>query len=448
MTPSSDLTPPGQALKSLERRYSLVIALGWFATILPGAVIVLYAQSRGLSLAGIGLYGAVYGITAALLELPTGNLADEVGRKRVALWSYALSALAQLVLLFAFSLPAFLVYAVVGGLARALGSGALAAWFISSLKALDPEINLQPSLARVNTVELLALGLGSLGGAGLAAGLTVVAPDGLWGQSPLAAAIVAALLMHLLTLGVAWKVIQESARSHRSVAASLRAGLLGLPTALRDAGQAIRLSPLLPWLLGLEVLTGLMPAASETYWQPFFSERFGLGGTATVVFGVLLAGCFLAGMLGNLSAGPLLRVFGERVSRLGVVTQIMQAGALVALAWQGSVWLAAGLLWLTYFARSAFSSSFTALYNGQVAEERRSLMLSVLSVAVFVGFSVGNIALGLISTRWSVSWAWTLVAGVLLLSLPAFSKLGQTHSMGKAMPQSPEVTPENEATRR
>ena len=80
-----DLHPLHRQVVQLERRYAVVLAINWLAAIFPGAVMVLYAQSRGLSLAGIGAYVAVYGVTVALLDLPTGNLADSVGRKRTAL---------------------------------------------------------------------------------------------------------------------------------------------------------------------------------------------------------------------------------------------------------------------------------------------------------------------------------------------------------------------------
>ena len=93
---------------------------------------------------------------------------------------------------------------------------------------------------------------------------------------------------------------------------ALREGLRSLPAALRQVGLTLRQSALLPRLLLLEGLTGLMLAASETYWQPFFAERFGLSDSATILFGVLLAGCFLAGMLGNLCAGPLLGSWAAR----------------------------------------------------------------------------------------------------------------------------------------
>lgn len=426
--PTSTATPPEARLAAVQRAYSLVVFLNWFAAILPGGVIVLFAQSRGLTLADIGLYVAVYGVTVALLELPTGNLADVVGRKRVALLGSGLAAVAKLALLFAFSLPAFLGYAVLWGLARALSSGALEAWFVSTLRGIDPDVDLQPRFARVNTVELFALGAGALVGAALPGGWSAAFP--VQAFSPLAVTVLASLVLHLVALVVMWRVIHEAPRPHASLLAALRAGLVGLPSNLRAAGRTIRRDVTLPWLLLLEGLTGLMLAASETYWQPFFAGRFGLGESSTVVFGVLLAGCFVAGMLGNLCSGALLRLARQRVDRLGMLTQGVQAAALVALAWQGSVWLAAALLWLTYFARTAFSSSFLALYNGRVSDERRSLMLSVLSVALFLGMSLGNAALGVVSRGWSISWAWTLVAGVLLLSVRVFSKFRPERETG------------------
>ena len=410
----------GQRLARLERRYGLVVFLNWFAVILPGAVLVLFAQSRGLSLAEIGLYGAVYSATAALLELPTGNLADKLGRKRVALAGYTLVIFSQLVLLFAFTLPAFLIYAVLGGLARALGSGALDAWYVKSLQAVDPDTALQPRLARINTVELLALGTGALLGAGLSALLAT------WGiSSPLAAVVLASLLLHVLTLTVTWRLIEEGPRHQASVLATLRQGLMSLPSALRAVGQSLRADAWLPWLLLLEAVGGVSVAASETFWQPFFAAHFRLGGSGTTVLGVLLGGCFLAGMLGNLASGWLLGLAGGRAHRLGAGSHLVQAAALLALAWPGqtALWLAAGLFWLTYFARTAFSSSLLALYNGQVGDDRRSLMLSVLSVAFFLGVSLGNLGLGAVSTSWSISWAWTLTAGVVLLSVGVFPRL-------------------------
>ncbi len=105
-------------LRHIQRTYYLVTALSWFAAVLPAAVSILFAQSRGFSIFQISLYAAVYALTVAALELPTGGLADTLGRKRTALLAYAFALAASTVLLFAFSLPALLGYALLYGTSR------------------------------------------------------------------------------------------------------------------------------------------------------------------------------------------------------------------------------------------------------------------------------------------------------------------------------------------
>ncbi|WP_293913633.1 MFS transporter [Deinococcus sp.] len=420
------------SLTRLERAYSAVVFCHWFGVILPGAVMVLYAQARGLSLAEIGLYGAVQSATAALFELPTGNLADRAGRKRAALGGAALLALSTGALLVSASLPGFVLYAVLGGLARALSSGALDAWFVDRVRALAPDADLQPRLARLNTTELLALGLGPLAGAALPV---------LWrglklGGDPMSVVIAASLLVNLLTLALIWTRIHDPERPQTAhpqtdhpqtnVVPALRAGLSSLPTALKEAAHSVRRDSLLPRLLLLEALGGVVVAACQTFWQPFFADQLGLGRTNTLVFGGVLGGCFLAGMVGNLVAARTLAGLGGRLDWLGRLSQGAQALALLLLAWSGSVWAAAGLLWLLYLVRTVPMSSLTALYNERIPSERRSLMLSVLSVAFFIGVTLGNLGLGVLAEQTSVRVAWTVTAGVLLLSVGLFKKLDRT----------------------
>ena len=71
-------TPAG-----LVRRFALLSALRWFPVGLTIPVNVLLMQARGLDLAVIGGLYAIYGIVTIALELPTGGLADVVGRRTV-----------------------------------------------------------------------------------------------------------------------------------------------------------------------------------------------------------------------------------------------------------------------------------------------------------------------------------------------------------------------------
>lgn len=83
---------------------------------------------------GAALYLAVGFVTQLLLELPTGALADLIGRKKTVILAYFIDALQYLLMAFATTLPQFLILSVVSGTAEALRSGSLEAIVYDSLK--------------------------------------------------------------------------------------------------------------------------------------------------------------------------------------------------------------------------------------------------------------------------------------------------------------------------
>lgn len=83
---------------------------------------------------GAALFLAASFVTQLLLELPTGALADLIGRKKTVILAYIIDALQYLGMAFATSLPQFLVLSIVSGTAEALRSGSLEAIVYDSLK--------------------------------------------------------------------------------------------------------------------------------------------------------------------------------------------------------------------------------------------------------------------------------------------------------------------------
>lgn len=224
---------------SIRRRYGLITFLIWFATALPLALSVLLVQGRGLSLSEIGLVMGIYSLTVVLLEVPTGGLADAAGRKRVALLAYALQAVSSVLLLLAFSFPAFLVAMLVYGAGRALSSGSLDAWFVDELQGANPDVDLQPALARVETISLFALGAGTLAGSLLPALFAALPADGTAVWTPLATPLVAALGVRIVLLFAITLLVHESRTAAQQT--GWRAGLLAIPACCvirsRSAGQ-------------------------------------------------------------------------------------------------------------------------------------------------------------------------------------------------------------------
>jgi MFS family permease len=127
-----------RTLRSIERRYLALTALRWLPTGLTIPVLVVLLQSRGLTLADIGLVSAVQGITVLVLELPTGGLADALGRRAVLVVASVLDVASLALLAVAHSLPAILAAWAVQGAYRALDAGPLDAWYVDTSQAADP----------------------------------------------------------------------------------------------------------------------------------------------------------------------------------------------------------------------------------------------------------------------------------------------------------------------
>ena len=70
-------------VEQVSRRYLALVALRWFPTGLLIPVVMLLPLERGLTLSEIGLAAAAQGLFVLFLELPTGGLADSLGRKHV-----------------------------------------------------------------------------------------------------------------------------------------------------------------------------------------------------------------------------------------------------------------------------------------------------------------------------------------------------------------------------
>ena len=403
-------------VRSVRRRYYSITFLVWLATALPLSLSVLLAQARGIGLAEVGLALGIYSLTVVALEVPTGGLADAVGRKRVALVAFALAALYNLAFLFAFSFPTLLLAMILYGVSRALSSGALDAWFVDALLATDPDTDLQPALAGAETVGLAALGLGTLLGGALPRLFAGLPPDGTAVLTPLAVPIVAALAVKLLLVAAVALLIHEP---RPAGGASWRAGFRAVPGLVRDAAQLSRANPRLLLLMSASFVAGLAIISLEALWQPHFAALVdGPGGSPpTLLLGVLMAGSFVAGMGGNLLAGWLSRRLGGRHALVSAVSRLLQGASILALAAAGALVPATGFFWLAYLMGGVGLSPHATLLNVEIPAERRSAMLSVQSLAAYLGSFIGGAGLGAVAEHVSIPAAWLIAGALTVVSL-------------------------------
>ena len=141
----------------IRRRFLLLRATRWLPTGLLIPVFVLVMLDRGLTLGQIGLVTAGQGIAIMALELPTGGLADTLGRRRVLLIAGVVELLAVGLFIAADTVPLLLGVWVLQGVYRALESGPLDAWFVDRSQALDPDADLERGLSTAGVVLGLAM---------------------------------------------------------------------------------------------------------------------------------------------------------------------------------------------------------------------------------------------------------------------------------------------------
>ncbi len=152
-------------VRQATRRYVALTALRWLPVGITIPVTVLLALSRGLTLAQVGAVFVVHGVTVALLELPTGGLADALGRRPVLALSGLLHVASCAAYATADGVPGFVLATFLLGTGRALDSGPLQAWYVDAAHLADPAADVTPGLSRAGAADCLALSAGAvLGG--------------------------------------------------------------------------------------------------------------------------------------------------------------------------------------------------------------------------------------------------------------------------------------------
>lgn len=376
----------GDEVERLIRRYLLLRGLGYLPVGVLVPVLTLLLVERGLSLTTIGAVLAVQGAVVLVTELPTGGLADAIGRKLVLLVATACSAGSLALLLVAGDRVVWLVAAVaVAGLHRALESGPLDAWFVDRAVALGAGDRAERTLTTAGVVVGAAMAVGSL----VAGGLVAWAPLG--AAQALSVPLVAALVLRVVDLVGVVVLMDDPAPSRRR--SEVTAGLRAIPATIRAGLTQVRRSPALGALLGAVALWGLGAAAYEVLAPVRLAELFGGDPTrAAAWMGPLSAGAWVVLALGAALSRPAIAHFGA--ARAAMLVRVVHGLAIVGLALAaGPVALAVTYL-VAFGAHGAANPAHQILLHRESPGHLRATMLSVNSMAGLGAGAVGTLLLG------------------------------------------------------
>jgi len=391
----------------------------WFIVGLTLPVMILYLTSKGLDLFQAGLVISVYSGTIILLELPTGGLSDSVGRKKVYQYSLAISLISGTVLLLATGFEMLLAGYALYGLARALSSGSMDAWFVDEFRVKSPEGDLQKALAKANFFIPLGLGAGSLIG-----GLLPMLAEGLtssisW-MNLYSGNVLAMVLMIVVQMFLTSVLVREA--GYKGEGNTIRNGFRSLPKVISDATSfGVKDRFTLTLLLSMFFM-GFGLLAVELLWQPR-AISFMDPDEGSWVLGVLAAGYFFASAVGNLLAVRLVPWFGRGELLLLTLIRAVTGITLIVLAWQSGLLAFAFLYLLLYLVIGTSNSPHAAVFNARIPSERRSTLMSFESLMIQAGGLIGAPTVGWLADRSGITSAWTVAGAILLLSSSTYGYL-------------------------
>ena len=395
----------------LTRNFVLLRALRWLPLGLVLPFLVITPEARGLSLGAIGAVFAVHSAVAITLEVPSGALADMVGRRRVLLAGAALTTVSLLVFAVADSVGAFMASAGLLAAGRALISGSLEAWYVDSLRSLDPSAPLSRGLSRGTAAEGIALALGALVGGGLVSLAGTSDPDGAlsgYGVAALAGALAAVAYF----VAVASLVHERPHALHMSEARDSIARRAA--TVFRTARDEFAGSATVRIVMVTGVALGMSFTAVELLWQPRLAELLGESDSHGVVFGGLAAASMLAVALG---AGISERVNRRIGLRSGYLLGLAVAALAIPLLGAPTAAASFALVYLVaYFAMGLAEPMHFELLNEDVGPTARATLISAEALATQGGALVANLGVGALAASHGPGLPWAIAGAFLTLT--------------------------------
>jgi MFS family permease len=339
-----------------------------------------------------------------LFEVPTGIVADTVGRRASYLLGTVTLAASTLLYVGLWQIEAaFWAWAVVSiliGLGFTFFSGAVEAWLVDALTATGFTGELDHVFARGQVVAGGAMLAGSVAGGFIAQAWSLGVPFVLRGVVLLVMFVVASRLMR----DIGFTPEKEGNPLHE---------MQRIASASVEYGWRV---PAVKWLMVESLATGGVGIYAFYALQPYLLDLWG-NPEAYQIAGLVAAIVAGAQILGGLTAPWIRARFGRRTSAL-LATAALTSATLALIGVVDSFWgvLAVITVWGLLFAASRPIRQ--TYLNGLIPSRQRATILSFDSMMTSCGGVWAQPALGRAADVWGYATSYVLGAGISALALP------------------------------
>ena len=386
------------------RTYLVLVGIYTLSASLIWGVNTLFLLESGLDIAEVFVANAAFTAGMVVFEIPTGVVADTVGRRASFLLSIAtLCAATVLYVIAGIREEGVLVFSAVSvllGLGYTFFSGAAEAWLVDALHAAGHNDPLDRVFSASQRVTAAAMLVGTLGG-GFLAMIDLAVPFITRAVLLVPVFAIAAALMHDSGFQKRPLTRHTLVGELRSVAtSSVRYGL---------GHRGLRL------LLVVPLIQYGFFAWGWYAWQPYFLEL--LDSDAVWIAGAV-SGCLsLATIVGNTAVARITRHCSFRTTVMLAAAGVQTVTA-VAVGLAPTFVFALAALSVYSVASGVFSPVKQAYLHESIPAERRATLVSFDSLVGNIGSVGGQLALGQVSKSRGIDDGFVLGGGVTVLALP------------------------------
>ena len=373
-----------------------------FGAMVPS--LALYAKSFGVSASAIGLAIAVYGLARVFSAVPSGQVADRLGRRSALAIGGLVSTVGNIWCALAVSYPEFIAARFVAG----FGAGMILTTGIVVLADITTPAHRGRTMAIYQSTFLFAVGIGPFPGGLLAEHYGLAAPFVAYG------------IASFIVTVVAWFAVPETRDLAREGSGTKGKPLPPFATQMKLLGSQIGfLLVSLMSFMNAVVRTGglfaLIPLIG--------TEQLGLS-VAAVGFALMLGS--VAGLIAAYPAGWLTDRFGRKAVIVPANIFTGLSMVLYCLAPNYGWFIAAAIAWGT--ASSIGGAAPTAYAADSAPPGMNAAAMSTFRMLGDAGYVIGPIALGLLADGYGTVVALATAAALLVMVGLVFALLApETH---------------------
>lgn len=349
-------------------------------------IVVPFYESNGLSMKDIMILQAVYSIAIVVLEIPSGYLADVIGRKKTLIIGAVFGILGFTTYSLSIGFIGFLVAEIILGIGQSCISGADSAMLYDSLLDKGEEKQYTRFEGRITSLGNVAEAIAGILG-GLLVGITIRAP------------YIAQTFVAFIALPAAITLVEPTRKIPL-----IKAGMMEIVKIARFA--LITNRPLRRNIL-FSAITGTATLTMAWFAQPFFEYT----SIDIVWFGILWTTLNLTVAITSYTAHRLEKLLGQRWSVL-LIALLIPLGYLALSSFHLPIGLI--VLYLFYLVRGYATPVLKDYINRITASHIRATVLSVRNFIIRLLFALIGPLLGWVKDIYSLPQALTL-AGIIFL---------------------------------